>query len=437
VREQSSRRPHIYELDPLRALTAISVIAVHVVALTTYLSRSELSLQMQNAVVVALHFTRAVFMFVTAFALVYVYYGKPFSLKRFWSKRGISFLLPYIFWSLLYIPYNKPGLAPGAFIQTAAFDILTGTASFQLYYILLSLQFYLLLPVFLLFLKRIAHHPWIALSISFVVQVVVFYIDYHYLQQSKLASTSKFWWNVETYQDRFLFTYQFYFLLGGFTALYFQQVKSFLLRHGWVILGGFLAVLAATWLHFVIQIRVFQLSMDTAGSVLQPAMVFYSPAVIFFLLWLACLWAGRQGKDGRPQGYQFWSKLSDASFGVYLIHVFIMNFVLKWVIPAMPASWHTSVRVFLAWGLTASVSFLVVVVFLHIPLLSRLFGRAHLQWQKVTRPVETERPIEHSPQTEGSVLTGQAAQGGIIESEAAIDPYRIVFTNEKQQESIY
>ncbi len=436
MREQSSRRPHIYELDPLRALTALSVIAVHVVALTTYLSRSDLSLQMQNAAVVALHFTRAVFMFVTAFALVYVYYGKPFSLKRFWSKRSISFLLPYVFWSLVYIPYNKPGLAPGAFIQTAAFDILTGTASFQLYYILLSLQFYLVLPIFLLFLKRIARHPWIALSISLVVQVVLFYVDYHYLQQSKLASTSKFWGIVATYQDRFLFTYQFYFLLGGFTALYFEQVKSFLCRHGWVIAGGFLAFLAGTWLHFVIQIRVFQLSMDAATSVLQPAMVFYSVAVIFFLLWLACLWAYRKGQDGRPRGYRFWSKLSDASFGVYLTHVFIMNLVLRWVIPAMPASWHVSVRVLLAWCLTAGVSFLVVVVILHIPLLSRLFGRTHFQRQKVTQPAGEDRPTERRLQVEEIPLAKQAAQS-IVESHVAIKHYRMASNNEKQQEKIY
>jgi probable poly-beta-1,6-N-acetyl-D-glucosamine export protein len=438
VREQSSRRPHVYELDPLRALTALSVIAVHIVALTTFLSRSELSLEMQNAVVVALHFTRAVFIFVTAFALVYVYYGKPFSLKRFWGKRSISFLLPYIFWSLVYIPYNRPGLAlaPVAFIKTAAFDILTGTASFQLYYILLSLQFYLFLPVFLLLLKRIARHPWIALSISLVIQVVVFYVDYHYLQETKLASTSKFWGLVSTYQDRFLFTYQFYFLLGAFTALYFQQVKAFLFRHGWVVVGGFVAILAGTWLHFVLQIRVFQLSLDDAGSVLQPMMVFYSAAVIFFMLWLACHWAARKGQDGRPGGYQFWNKLSDASFGVYLVHVFIMNFVLARVIPAMPASWHVSVRVFLAWALTAGVSFFAVVVMLHIPFVSRLFGRAHLQWKKVARPVTEEKSSESHLQAE-EVNPVKLATPVKAENNIAIEHYRMKTNKEKQQEIIY
>jgi len=438
VREQATRRPHVYELDPLRALTALSVIAVHVVALTTYLSRSELSLQMQNAVVVALHFTRAVFMFVTAFALVYVYYRKPFSLKRFWSKRSISFLLPYIFWSLVYIPYNRPGLvlAPVEFIKTAAFDILTGTASFQLYYILLSLQFYLFLPIFLLLLKRIARHPWIALSISLMVQVVAFYVDYHYLQETKLASTSKLWGIVATYQDRFLLTYQFYFLLGAFTALYFEQVKAFLFRHGWIVVGGFVAILAGTWLHFVIQIRVFQLSLDNAGSVLQPMMVFYSAAVIFFMLWLACHWAVRKGQDGKPRGYQIWNKLSDASFGVYLIHVFIMNFVLARVIPAMPASWHVSVRVFLAWALTAGASFLSVVVMLHIPFVSRLFGRAHLQWKKVTRSVVEEKSSKSPSQVEEGRPARQAIPT-MDGSNVAIERYRMITNKEKQQEILY
>ena len=87
VREQLSRRPHIYELDPLRICTALGVVAVHVLAFTAFLNHSDLGTQVQNAVVVALHFTRAVFMFVTAFALVYVYYGKPFALKQYWIKQ--------------------------------------------------------------------------------------------------------------------------------------------------------------------------------------------------------------------------------------------------------------------------------------------------------------------------------------------------------------
>jgi membrane-bound acyltransferase YfiQ involved in biofilm formation len=404
VKEQAARRPHVFELDLLRILTALSVVAVHVVALTSGLNHSTLGLQLQSAITTALHFTRAVFMFVTAFALVYVYYGKPFSLKRFWSKRGISFLLPYIIWSLIYIPYYKPGLSLSTFIQTAIFDILTGGASFQLYYILLSLQFYLILPLFLLFLKRIAPHPWKALTISFVLQLALFYLDYHYLQQTTLTKTSKFWWNVGMYQDRFLLTYQFYFLLGAFAGLYFQQVKAFLLRHNWLVIGGFLAVLAGTWLHYVIQIRVYRLSIDYAGSVLQPAMVFYSTAVIFFMLWLACQWAK---EDGKPRGYPVAHVLSDAAFGIYLIHPFFMDIVLHHILPAMPTAWHVAPRVFLAWFLTAGSTVLVTSIALHIPIVSRLFGRAHLKLGTQSPPQKStgDKPAERSPRDDLRVST--------------------------------
>lgn len=369
-------RPYIYELDPLRAVTALSVVGVHVVALTVALNSSSLGTLVQNALVIALHFTREMFMFVTAFALVYVYYSKPLDHKRYWSKRCIGVLLPYCIWSIIYILVKYPQQSPGAFIQMALFDIITGNASFQLYYILLTLQFYLLFPLFLLFLKRFSRHPWTVLASSLAIQLAVFYADYHLLQKGPRITTG-FWGFVEQYRDRFVLTYQFYFLLGGFTALYFRQVRSFLLRHGWLVAGGFLATIAITWLHYVIQIRVYQDSMDYATSVLQPMMIFYSIAVIFFFFWLASCWAVGKRPDAHPRGYSFWHLLSNASFGVYLIHAFFLTVVLNKAVPAMPTTWPVAVRVFLAWCLTALPSVAVTLALLKIPVLSRLVGREH------------------------------------------------------------
>ena len=83
-------RQYIYELDPLRAVTALAVVLVHVMAFTMFFNHSAASLLVDNGIFASIHFTMEIFLFVTALALTYVYFGKPFSTKRFWAKRSIG-----------------------------------------------------------------------------------------------------------------------------------------------------------------------------------------------------------------------------------------------------------------------------------------------------------------------------------------------------------
>src|SRR5690348_16396269 len=46
--------------------------------------------------------------------------------------------------------------------------------------------------------------------------------------------------------------------------------------------------------------------------------------------------SGEMLGEGHPRGYRFWHTLSDASFGIYLVHVFILTALLQWVVPFMP-----------------------------------------------------------------------------------------------------
>lgn len=370
--QKQIKRPHIYELDPLRACTALGVVAVHVLFYTAFLNSSEIGYQLQNALVVTFHFTREVFLFVTAFALVYVYHGHPLSALPFWKKRAQAVVFPYVIWSILYVLVNTPSASPSVLIRTSIFDILTGDASYQLYYILLTLQFYLIFPFFLPFILRCARHPWITLAVSFTLQLLFFAIDYQTIQQSN----QPFWQVVSLYQNRFLLVYQFYFILGGLTALYFQQVRAFLLRHGSLLTGLLLLTLAALWIHFMLQVRVYHNEVGYASSVLQPVMIFYSVALIFFALWLACFWVGENNQTRRPRAYRFWHTLSDASFGVYLMHALVLTLLLRWLVPIMPAGWFEPMRVFVVWLITAGGTLGISIVLMRLPLVSRLVGRS-------------------------------------------------------------
>ncbi|MFL5653890.1 MAG: acyltransferase [Ktedonobacteraceae bacterium] len=372
-REQT--RPYIYELDLMRPVTAVTVVAVHVLAFTQSLNHTTTGLQVQNGIITSVHFTRDVFMFITALALTYVYFGKSFSGKRFWAKRSIGVLVPYCIWSIAYTWVNTSQHSLVAFAKLVLFNILTANASYQLYYILLTIQLYIVLPLFLLFLKHIKQHPWRALSISFALQVFLMYADYRYLQQGTLAS-SGVWQVVEAFQDSFLLTYQFYFILGGLAALFLQQERAFVLRYGKWIVGGFVLALAALWVHFLLQVDVYHESLAYATSVLQPMMTFYSPVVIILLCWLACRWASRTDRLGHPKGYRFWHTLSDASFGIYLVHVFILTALLQWVVPFMPEAWPVALRVFFTWFLTAGGAAAISILLMKTPVLSRLVGRS-------------------------------------------------------------
>lgn len=367
-------RPYVYELDPLRATTALVVVAVHVLAFTAALNHTTLGLQVQNALVVAVHYTREMFMFVTAFALVYVYYGKPFSATRFWKRRMIGVLVPYCIWSIFYVWFNNQHLSFGTFIQTSLLDLLTGNSSYQMYYILLTLQFYILFPLFLPLVGVLKRYPWQSLAISFLLEVAVLYVDFHTLQKGVLTN-EPFWNFVAQYQNSFVLVYQFYFILGAVVAVYLKETRTFLQRHGWLTIVGFLLGLGALWGHFYLQVQVYKEALSHVVSVLQPIMVIYSLGIIAFFFWLVYCWANTLDRDGHPRGMRFVSIVSNASFGIYLVHAVFLDWLLQHYVPILPQVWPVGIRVFLTWFLTALAATITSIVLMNIPVLSRLVGR--------------------------------------------------------------
>jgi peptidoglycan/LPS O-acetylase OafA/YrhL len=372
---KARKRPHVYELDPLRAITALVVIIVHVLAFTAYLQQSERGQEIHNALVVSVHFTRALFMAVTAFSLAYVYYDRKFSIIEFWKKRSIGALLPYCIWSVIYIWVNTSPSSIGELGQKSLIAILTGEASYQLYYILLTLQFYLLLPLFLLFLKWTRNHPWLVVGCSLALQLLLFWVNYHYVQTGPFASNR--WVSLlNQYQNRLILTYPFYFILGGVAALHFQEIRTFLRQHGRWIAVGMSGALAAVWGHFFLQVRFFHESIGYATSVLQPMMVVYSAAITIGCFWLACRWTQRRGTTERPRWYRMWQELSNASFGIYLVHALVLTVVLQMVTRPLAQTVPAALNTLLTWFLTTVCTLAISIALARTPIMSRLVGRS-------------------------------------------------------------
>jgi membrane-bound acyltransferase YfiQ involved in biofilm formation len=316
--------------------------------------------------------------------------------------------MPYIVWSVLYVAVNNFWtISLRHFVKLSLVDILNGEASFQLYFILITIQFYIIFPLFLAFINRVKHHPWIVLGISFLIQVVWLYWDYQTIQMGKIKLVG-FWHLYEHYREHIIFSYEFYFILGAMVAIYFPQIRTFLLRHSKLVISVMLISLVVFITHYFIQVRIYHEPIGHANAVTQPLLAFYGVAMIFFLFMLASRWARNATKDKPPRGFKYWHALSDASFGVYLIQVFIMDFMLTWILPALPTYLPVPLRVIIGYLFTAGVTVLISLTLLRIPRLSRLVGRDYIPLRKAAP--KSEPPMPPSLPDVPEQRSGQIAQ---------------------------
>jgi|SRR5579884_1182681 len=360
-------RTHIFEIDLIRAITVASVVALHCLATSQFLLPDTKSLYLVNLIIHIIHYNREMFMFVTGLVLTYAYFGKAFSAKKFWLRRALLILVPYLFWSVIYVKINGPSLGAGDYLGTLGHDVLIGEASYQLYYILLALEFYLFFPFFLMFLKKVANHPWTTLSVSLIVQLVFMYFDYSYIQTGVLAS-SVFSQFIVPYQDRIFLTYQFFFIFGAFTAIYMKQGYAFIKKWGWLSLPilAVCLVLYSVYYYHVIALRgdIFY-----ATSVIQPSVVIYSIVVILFFLWLAVNWAKNLKLNWLVK------TISDTSFGIYFVHVFLLGLVIKYFLPIVWSPAPIALKMVLIVVVTFTLSVLLCYALLKIPFLAWTIGR--------------------------------------------------------------
>ena len=398
-------RSHMYEIDLVRVVTAICVVGVHATFFTLFLNTTTLGAQLQNGVIDALHFTREVFLSITAFVMVYVYARRPFPVWTFWRKRGLGVLLPYVFWSLVYVWVGVPHNPVQTWLSTAVVDVLTGTASFQLYFILLSIEFYIILPLFLPAILRLGErHPWRLLIASGALQMIMLYVDHNVIETGPFTGTQLGQF-INAYQASFLPLYQFYAVLGGVAALHAGRLRPFVQRHGGWVLAASAFGLGALWLRYGIDVWVEHRSDAFDTSVFQPVMVFYAAAVALFLYWLGVRWASGRSPEA-PHGQRFMSLLSDASFGIYLIHPLILMPIETGLAPKLPVIIPVAMRVAMVWGLAAGLTAAACIALLHVPLLSRLIGRANSR----SLPIPWPRQILGSPPIAGRVLASRRSE---------------------------
>ncbi|WP_019203513.1 acyltransferase [Tsukamurella sp. 1534] len=372
---------YLYQLDFVRTITFLLVVFIH--SLTN--TNDEVNGTITNAIAMNLHFTRNSFFALTGLVLAYgvVERGARLPATQFWRKRLRLVVIPFVLWAFAYWVFDMIVAGNGGAIPTSLGDFWDnlkwgGMNGYQLYFIFVTIQIYLLFPLILAFAERTRGYHVPVLAVSAVLQLGIY--------------TAATYWNPTTgwWGDNFwhlyatFIPYQFFILLGVITAFHRERVEEVLLRHAPLVF----AIAATTVVAGQVIYRV-RLDEETApivaSAVFQPANFVLYVALVAAVYTTGLLLA--RNRHRLPRLTRFASFGAKRSFGVFLVHVMVLSLL---VLPKTSdgAPWLTSV---LPDPIDTTVAF-VVTLAITLAIVELLSRAPKAQWW-IGRP----RPVKKRP----------------------------------------
>jgi poly(3-hydroxybutyrate) depolymerase/peptidoglycan/LPS O-acetylase OafA/YrhL len=372
-------------LDVVRLAAVLSVILVH----STSLAVSNASLP-ANAVLQISHITRSVFLMLSAFVLTHSAMRRPISPRKFWSKRYPLVVWPYIAWSGIYFltggRLHSLPQASGRFLV----DLADGGAHFHLYFLLLTLQLYLIFPTLIAAVRRWPGVVRYAVAASLVFELA-FTTAVHYGWRPNVAAI---WLD---HPGSWLVSYPLYIVAGIAAAWHFDRFTAWVRAHPRLIAAWAAGSAAAATVSYLADITVIGYDPVKASEVFQPTDVLLAMAATVGVYAVGLRVADR----ARERDCRRLDRASDASFGVFLAHPLVLAGVLalasKTGIAATVSRWPSGVlELLVAVGLVPAVyvlSFMFVRVARGTHVSVALTGRPPEKTRRLTWLEASRRPI--------------------------------------------
>jgi peptidoglycan/LPS O-acetylase OafA/YrhL len=256
-------RPRLDQIDAMRPIKQVGVVATHVLIFFTPSWGNTTA----NEALLLLHVSREAFFFISACMLTYAYTDLQRSgLRRFYWRRCVSVVIPYLCWTLIYFLWGLRDTdyasASAAFAQLGHLLV---TGYWQLYFLLVVMQFYLVYPLVLALLKRTRGHHGLVLAVTALAQLGICIVTHWNLLPNVLV----------TYAQENAFSYVLYLIGGAIVAFHLQDVDRWLRRNAHLVPA--LTLLAAIFAE-----AVFYLAQDGITTVLGSGSDPFQPSVIPF-----------------------------------------------------------------------------------------------------------------------------------------------------------
>lgn len=287
-----TKKEYNQTIDVLRIISILAVILIH----TTTKTIETTGLDVKNMPWALFlnqisRFAVPLFFMISGFVLQ-LNYPNHASYLTYLKKRFNKILIPYVFWSLIYflLVYRQP-------IRNFFYVLLSGEASYQLYFIPTLLIFYLAFP-FLHSIYKIVTNKWMLIALG-ILQMALLYQDYY-------VKTLPFFHPIAIA----LLNY-FPFVLGMWACHHQQRIMSVVEK--WKYIFGSGAVGMGIMIFWQGRERYLASNNYLAFySQWRPSVMIYSIVLAAVLFW---------SLNKIKRNYWFIKKLSKLSFLVFFIHV--------------------------------------------------------------------------------------------------------------------
>jgi peptidoglycan/LPS O-acetylase OafA/YrhL len=303
-------RQRLDQVDAMRPLKQVGVVATHVLIFFA----PSWGYVTANAALLLLHVAREAFFFISACMLTYAYMDlRRTGLRRFYWRRCVSVVIPYLCWTLIYFLWGFRNTDyPSASAALAHLGHLLVTGYYQLYFLLVVMQFYLVYPLVLALLKRTRGHHGLVLAVTALAQLGICIVTHWHLLPNVLI----------TYAQENALSYVLFLIGGAVVAFHLEEVDRWLRGNPHLVVG-------LTLLTTIFAEVVFYLAQYGVTTVLGSGSDPFQPSVVpFNICAIACgyLLGVALVQPWRSQRVKAWVRSgSNNAYGIYLSQfLFIM-----------------------------------------------------------------------------------------------------------------
>ncbi len=311
----------IHSIEYIRGLAILGVVGIHTGS--ELLSNPQANMHLFALLEIVSRFSVPIFFFVSAFSLFRQYpLELPFDAGRFYKRRFVRVLFPYLAGSVLYmLHYSWLTGDWSIWLPILVYQFFGfGMASYQLYFLVILLWFYLLMPFWRPLTRRILQRPVFWLGLLFIGQIA-----FNYYSSYKLRPNSGLFYLDLLIQYRmswWIAHYLFLFLFGAVFAVRYQEVMEWLRQRRRQVGLFFSLALAALLTQYYYLLLIRHYSLEQAVNTVHQL----SPCGMLYTL-AACLYLMLRFEEPLPPWIQNMLKTAGQySYGIFWIHTLLIHY---------------------------------------------------------------------------------------------------------------